>query len=272
MAFRFVTASKTPLNMDSLRALMHRKPPAFAFATADKPRLSLLSPSGEENLARELPTQIATAGSREGLRSHDFRFCNVLASMSTKGARIGLIGVLSVAALCCVGSILTVTRAGSSADAELATEKAEAKKIGMPLEISDLHLASASEAENAATIYRQLDRMDKERNGKADKIIEAGLRRKATPEDRSAADSALASLRPEFDLLDSLDKFPECSFNRDWAKGPALLFPEFAGMKRDVKHLSYRADLQDREGDSAEALKSLETGTWPPAILTTILS
>jgi hypothetical protein len=158
-----------------------------------------------------------------------------------------------------VGSVMMVATAGSGAARELEAEKVEARKVGMPLDFADLKLEKPAEDKNAAIVYFRVEHLLKGKLGEKAALMDRALRRKATPEDKAAGDAAVSDMKPAFDLLDTLDRYPSCAFARDWSKGPALLFPEFAGMKRDVKDLCYRSDWQSRNGDWPSAVKGIQT-------------
>ncbi len=148
--------------------------------------------------------------------------------------------------------------AGGRAKAAAANEEVLARKAGMPLEYSDLHLSHFPDAQNAAGLYRSLGKQLKTDYSKPLKLITTALARKATDAEIQAGRDALDDLKPLYGSITELDARTGCDFNRDWSKGPALLFPEFADMKALVKYLTFRADAVDLKSDPAGALKSMD--------------
>lgn len=134
------------------------------------------------------------------------------------------------------------------AAAALPNELAQAKQIGMPLELGDIGLPMNLPAgQNAAPFYREAIAKWMKVPGRNDlekRLGTASLAPRITP----AIKSELGKLDPIVALTIQAAGKAKCDFGRDWAKGFDVMFPELAQLKSLVKVTSMDAVLDAKEG------------------------
>ena len=162
---------------------------------------------------------------------------------------------MGIPAICCIGGVGVCWIAGKRASSEVEAERTQAHKLGMPIDINEVLPPRPAPETNAAPIYVKLARLVSGPLKDAQTVVNNGLGNKVLPEKRAAAIAALAQLQPVFDEIKQLDSKPNCCFDREWSKGPSLLFPEFAGIRPLLKDLCLKADVLDENGDTRGALK-----------------
>ena len=74
------------------------------------------------------------------------------------------------------------------------------------------------------------------------------------------SDADLIALQPLVKRLMEASKLTACSFNKDFSKGTAVAFPEYAATKDSVKLLQYDAVRLARAGDAKGAFGRLQAG------------
>ncbi len=170
--------------------------------------------------------------------------------------KVGFFGLFAVVAVSGVGTVVLLSGSGLGSTAKLAKSISAAKKVGLPLEISDLDIRPVPEEKNAAHIYRLLS-SSFSKSQKEHSLIDTASQRDAGPKDIQAADRALPKISSRIALLMQVERYPECNFNRDWSLGSKLMFPELGYMKQSVTDLCYQADYDDRHHDLATARREL---------------
>lgn len=146
---------------------------------------------------------------------------------------------------------------------QLPVELAKIKAMGLPTTSEELNArVPVSQGQNAATVYRELiaeyESLKKEKEPKEVLNLLVGeVAKEPIPHANQLLKDALARRAKIFTLVTQASKIPNCNFERDWTKGAALLFPEFASIKEVAKWLATRAKLQVRQGDKAGAIESV---------------
>jgi hypothetical protein len=139
---------------------------------------------------------------------------------------------------------LAVVASTNSAEARLRRDLAEAKRIGMPIEPTDL-IGNVPPEDNAAPVYRQ-----------AILMLEADPKLSKKLQEFYSGKGSIQGLEPLLDVVKQAAAMPDSKFDRKWDEGYQLLFPEYAHMKGFVKALARIADEQSQAGDWRGALKT----------------
>jgi hypothetical protein len=140
----------------------------------------------------------------------------------------------------------------SRAAAEYQDQLALARKEGIPTSAAEFAatVRTATPAENAAPLYKQLHQVSKV-SPAVDKAVQVirdggsvgGVQKLLTQEAETVA------------LLDRATRLPRCWFDRDWSEGAALLLPELANMKFGAKLLVARGWVSASEGHPTQAIE-----------------
>ena len=165
---------------------------------------------------------------------------------------------LALPMMCCFGGPFVLQLAGSRTRDQLELNKAEAKRLEMPLELGDLDLPVVPPEKNAAVVYREIEKLLSGKFKEQQAIVNAGTRFYASAQERAFAEGALSELRPVLELTKELESRPLCNFERDWSKPLSLRLPEPSSMRSFAIDLCLQADLQDKKGDWRGALRTLE--------------
>jgi hypothetical protein len=144
-----------------------------------------------------------------------------------------------------------------------AEELAAAKRAGLPLNAADLKRPHISESENAASLYRRLDAIQKarpERYADVDEIM--AVLRPTPPIAKQIARSRhlLAARKTELTLIHEAVSRRRCDFRRDWSLGPNLMFPELSRMRSAVRLLAGESGLMLRDGRPVDAVRNMALG------------
>jgi hypothetical protein len=138
-----------------------------------------------------------------------------------------------------------------------------AREAGLAVFPSDIRPKLPPPEQNAASLYHQIHRLQKERNWtKADeKVITAVANSKpATPQQEAAATRLLRSNRTILELMHKAAMRPYCVYRRDYSLGPALAFPEFLAMRSSARWLMAESHLQLRAGKTKDAINTAALG------------
>lgn len=150
---------------------------------------------------------------------------------------------LAVVGLTYGGWKLRQSRSSGNFENELRLARAE----GLPTHPAEFaaQIRPATPDENAAPIYRALSsqlRYSPELGELLDRVTfskdEEGL---------AAARRLLSEKAGALEAIDRAVQKPRCFFDRDWSKGAAVLFPEFAPMKAAARLLLLRGSVAIRE-------------------------
>ena len=142
--------------------------------------------------------------------------------------------------------------------AELDEQIRLAKSEGIPVTAADYAAAipPATEAENAAPIYRQIQQLVR-----GDKKVREALDEIRAKHTIAEQRFVLLGVSEVGKLLDEATDKPQCWFDRDWRKGMAVLMPEYATMKQGARVLLLRGTISaaDNKADQAmaDALRAL---------------
>lgn len=150
---------------------------------------------------------------------------------------------------------------------DLARQKAAARREGIPLTPAELRLPSPPPDQDAAPIWERLTRLLREKplDDHAEAGAEAAAIRLATGARRSAEDAAairklLADRQDGMTLVHQAVDRPRCVFQRDWALGPSLLFPEYAVLRDAARLLRIESVLLAYDHHYREAIANQEHG------------
>ncbi len=165
---------------------------------------------------------------------------------------LGAAFLLAVPTLCSAGP-------GNGRPGTLAQERAAARREGLPLTPREMHRKPVRDADNAAPLYRKLTDLlnAKPISREETEVVESdALKADAAPADIAKAAAFFAQRKDVMDLIHRASERPECDFRRDWSQGPALLFPEFAKLRRAARLLSCEANVQLHGGDAVGAART----------------
>ena len=190
-----------------------------------------------QNLAAIRAERRATSGPSTRLALSRSLFASTIQMSS--GKKIALAVFVLIPALCRLGGVLLLWNVDSSYSTQLEVQKAAARSIAMPLDVSDLHLPAVPDAENAADTYLTTSILVDGPLSAQVKAVQSGLGA-ARPEAVQKADAALPDLKPVFNDLQALAARPKCDFHHDLNQGFNLLFPELANMKTLAKLECFR--------------------------------
>lgn len=132
------------------------------------------------------------------------------------------------------------------------------RRAGVGTDIESIRPKPIPDAENAAPIYRQaiayaaepanrplINYIDRASSNHPDLFSDLQVR------------AAYPALAKEYALIEQAADHPGCDWDRRWADGPRLMFPEYSELKRFVRMLCFKAKFQAEAGDPEGALTSL---------------
>jgi hypothetical protein len=172
----------------------------------------------------------------------------------------------------CIFSLLLVvfalvgchTQAQSDAQAAdmLAQEIAANKKAGLPVKGSDLQAPLPPPDQNAAPIYAQLlELLQTKPLGTTDEEdVTKVLSLRPVAAEQFATTRRILTQRKDVLALMHKAARPKCVFTRDWAKGPAVMFPEYARMRSVARWISAESALLQHDGKPLEAVRNQALG------------
>ena len=148
------------------------------------------------------------------------------------------------------------------ASGDLERQRDAAKREGVPTEWADLyHLAPALPDENNAAVpygfaFVSLKSSGDFKGVKLGQLILAIADGSAKPADVAALRAVLKTTEPALTLAKEGSGRAGLSFNREWEKGAALLFPEYSYARHLVQALVLRAMLADNPAAAADDLRA----------------
>lgn|GEM_PF-3357838 len=140
----------------------------------------------------------------------------------------------------------------------LASERTAARRAGLPIRADEMRAPRLPATSNAATYWRRLYGLHVRTGGayRRDGDELGG----AFPWDASqlrAARAALAKRATELSLIRKAVACTSCEWNRDWAKGPAVEFPELASLRSAARLLCLQASVSIADGHPQDAVGTL---------------
>ncbi|MBI5706176.1 MAG: hypothetical protein HZC36_04210 [Armatimonadetes bacterium] len=172
----------------------------------------------------------------------------------------------ALALLAAGGGWLWVRQDFADAASELAENEQRARELGIPLTPQDMRPhPPIADKDNAAPLYRQaiaaiqaeIPNFERVRYQMPSEVMDWV----ADPLETHHAELAASFKKfdPAIKLLEEGSKRPHCDFERDFSKGPNLLFPEFADMKAMAKLVGARGLFHARRGHTREAIEDFDT-------------
>jgi hypothetical protein len=148
---------------------------------------------------------------------------------------------------------------------ELALQRAAARREGIPLTPAQLQEATPPPALNAAPVYEQLMRLqrDKPTDPKAETLAASmGTRYTHTPEELATVRKfLLVDRRDVLDLIHQAADRPQCVFSHKWDPLVGMvLFPEYATMRNAERRLQAESYVLAQEGRYREAIDNQARG------------
>jgi hypothetical protein len=146
---------------------------------------------------------------------------------------------------------------------DLQSERAAARREGLPLSPSQLQAPLPPASQNAAPLYTRLTAVLKARplNEQAKKLATRFIRgEKLSPDEVMEVRRLLAERRDVMDLSHAAARRPSCVFRRDWSLGPELPLPEFAPMREAVRMLTAESLMLARDGRYRESIANQSLG------------
>jgi hypothetical protein len=161
---------------------------------------------------------------------------------------LGVIAVLLLVYLA-IGGPQLVGRIGPywTVSRRLPDLRRTARSLGLLVSADDLIRESQIPLEqNAASLYQQISHALPYRalSSSEDESVRAVTANSASPYQISQAEHVLAQHKAEITLAATAAALPDCRFPRNYALGPDLPLPEYAGISRLAKLLAARAVLQ----------------------------
>lgn len=172
-----------------------------------------------------------------------------------------LIGLISVAIIVGVG------RRRAAEEGALAEQFRLAQAEGIPTswQAFAATIKSAPASENAARFYEEISARHFDSSKSPSYLdstklpkLEGRLILRTSSEALTQAKSILAGSREEVGLLTQATTKPRCWFNRDWSKGPGVLFREYAPMKYGAKLLALAGSVDAAEHHPGNAIKRVQ--------------
>lgn len=146
---------------------------------------------------------------------------------------------------------------------DLARERAAARKEGLATGPSDIRLARLAPEQNAAPIYVQLTRLRKQEliDPRLDDISwRLNSRRTVTPEEMDLARQTLAERRDYLGLVHQASDRTGCDFQRNWALGMAIEFPEAPAFRQAARLLGAESYFLAEAGHFDKAIENQARG------------
>lgn len=151
------------------------------------------------------------------------------------------------------------------AEKEVVKERQIARAAHLPLTAKDMERnPPVADANNAAPIYRQIGSNFKAKAAQITPLEKTALeitKPNTPPASIADARKLVALCQPELALMEQAAQKPACDFKRDWDRGPDLLLPEYADMRKMARLVAIKAELLERDGKPMEALKQIEIGS-----------
>ncbi len=143
---------------------------------------------------------------------------------------------------------------------ELPAAEAAAIKAGVPLSGRELAPAKLKPEENAAPLLQKAkEELSKVKMPKGKDILSLSLSTLET--DRMLLRDLLRQAEPAFELLAEASRRSAVDFGRNWDTDRPwdMLFPEYATLRNNTKWTSTAALIAARNGDSARAIRDLDS-------------
>jgi hypothetical protein len=143
-----------------------------------------------------------------------------------------------------------------------AQELAAAKRAGYPVSPADMKRPPIPESENAAPLYVQFAAALKSRPLSPNDwdVLMAVMGERPTSQQIDRARSLLASRKSELALVHRICGLPKCQFDRDWSRGPGMLFPEYSNMRSAARLLMAEGGVLLRDGHPQQAVDTIAMG------------
>lgn len=133
---------------------------------------------------------------------------------------------------------------------------AEAKKLGIPVELEDLKgRPTVPREQNAAYDYLSIDKAYLNIDSMSPLVALVDPR---TKRNIKGAEWQLYTLTPLLKIVDKAASKPYCQFEHDWSNGISVLLPETSLLRSIAKLYSYRAVYQAVEGDNSGFRSSID--------------
>jgi hypothetical protein len=144
----------------------------------------------------------------------------------------------------------------------LAKEKRLAISAGILLTPNQLEPSHVNEAQNAAPIYKLLDKALRRRpfSDADSKLLSSRGALLSDPRSMTRLRQIISERRAEIALMSRAAKLPECAFHRDWALGAELAFPEYPTIRGGVRLLRIHALVLAHDKRTDEAIDCLAMG------------
>jgi len=171
----------------------------------------------------------------------------------TKVGKVLIIAGVSLGLLGLAGAVMW----NGVGDGGIAREKARAVKLGLPQRPNDA-VPNVAPERNAGPILAKLGE---------DLSVWRNSAGKNPMDSDGPSDADLKALDPIIQASIRASKLPECSFQKDFEQGPAMMFPELANLKAVVKLLQADALRLARAGQTDAAFERLQAGARISALL-----
>ncbi|MCZ8139701.1 MAG: hypothetical protein ACK5XS_00015 [Armatimonadota bacterium] len=180
--------------------------------------------------------------------------------------KLGISGVIGLAALLMAGCNNSTVAAFEKAAAELPVAEAAAKKLGLPLTGADLMPKTPVRPEdNAAPLLREAGKTFSKaaRPHKGWEQTFALAIAEPTPANMEAAQRVIASLDPALSLAEKAAAKPSIDFGHDWTREDPwkIEFPAFSEIKSLSKGFVFRAQLRAISGDKVGAIRDMRAAS-----------
>lgn len=140
--------------------------------------------------------------------------------------------------------------------------KRQMRAEGLPLTPAELTKPLPPADQNAAPLYIRLtDMLDKHPLKGDDAVINDVTKQQPPPAEHLAQlRQALARRQDIVSLIHQAAQKPECVFNRDYALGPDMLFPEYAKMRGGLRILTNESLVLLADGRTLDAIRNEAIG------------
>lgn len=167
----------------------------------------------------------------------------------------------------CVRAPHQTTNLDASNDAHKVFQQAvaEAKKVGLPMDVRGFQAPLPPESQNAATYYRQAMQLLHNKPFTQEETAGVDVVKLGSPFSETKSEAARRVLADRADLLRLTHRAARrerCVFIRNWnSSDPArILFPEFATMRQCMRLLAAESLLMAYDGKPLEAVRNLAEG------------
>jgi|GEM_PF-5120561 len=164
--------------------------------------------------------------------------------------------VASLGGLVVLVSTLGARTVSNRYSSDLAATVAKAKRLGMPVSFADIPMPSIPVEQNAGWAYQQAGNLTQSTLRTPNAVAERAATPAATYGDLVEGIVAIQELHPALRLVEE-SKGELCSFPHDWSQGYNERFTEFDGLKKAVRALCFKAEIQEDVGDWRSAFDSL---------------